>query len=840
MTSLLVATLQIATILLVTLALAWMLRKRASALRHAVLAIGLACAALTPVLGVVLPRWNFPVPAMASMDSGTFAWVPVLAPDDGPAERKAVERLMPAEDSTVALANDARAGQIAMTQSGISGDAPARVRDPVTTAALIGTLYLGGVAVSIMLLLVGLIRVRRIASRAVPMNDGRWQQQLAAIAGTCGLRRTVQMKLSRHEPVLATWGLFRPQVILPGAALEWPAERIRAVLLHEIAHVRRNDWCIQLLARLLCAVYWFNPLVWITYRSLRHESERACDDAAVRAGVAETEYAAHLLALARSIARPPWLLAPMPSMARRSGLHRRVSGLLDPRAHRDPPTGAGMATVAVILSCITCLIAACDIGQRTGSEAMEAPQISSAMEPPPVIGSAADPPVETMVENASAPTEEIKAVPEQVTRVPAELPPRHVPPDLRERADQPGGPVELAGDIARHAQSLLEGGLSSQALEYEHLRGALGSVQRTAQRVRDNYRHDPVRLAAGSTALLNAMGDAAQSASNIAARPGTPEPVVQELRGLESQLRERREELAALVLPLPAVRSFVVSTPERRAAVEALDLAQVARADPMFVRPRTRTSLAAAMETLERAAQSLLSGEIGDQQGNAAKLTALATAVLQAERVATNISGRAVEPEEIRGKAKALAAGLRKVADQLDVAVPTPSEQALNEQRWQGWMLPPLRPGDESPLRLAGGRIDEFMAGRRGWSVQSPFYYSEKSTLQGAVWTDGTRKLRVYLAVSESLDMLRLEHRNLLWMRPVIPPHRDLPGVGESAVLFERGAVEITFTIERQLLHVVLELSRGDPPTGLNSPAPPEDIQMATDLARGIAEVLGP
>src|SRR5690606_18119326 len=89
-------------------------------------------------------------------------------------------------------------------------------------------------------------------------------------------------------------------VLLP-EAVDWPEERIRAVLLHELAHIRRNDWLVQLLAGVLRAVYWFNPLVWLACARLRLESERACDDAVIGHGVNRTAYAAQLLALARAV-----------------------------------------------------------------------------------------------------------------------------------------------------------------------------------------------------------------------------------------------------------------------------------------------------------------------------------------------------------------------------------------------------------------------------------------------------------------------------------------------------------------------------------------------------------
>lgn len=121
-------------------------------------------------------------------------------------------------------------------------------------------------------------------------------------------------------------------VVLPTEAASWASERLRTVLLHELAHVQRRDLATQLLAQIATAVYWFHPLVWLAYRRLRQERERACDDIVLSEGISGAEYAGHLIDLARRLAAHP--RADAPAMAEARDLELRVRAVLDPKQRR--------------------------------------------------------------------------------------------------------------------------------------------------------------------------------------------------------------------------------------------------------------------------------------------------------------------------------------------------------------------------------------------------------------------------------------------------------------------------------------------------------------------------
>jgi TonB family protein len=152
-------------------------------------------------------------------------------------------------------------------------------------------------------------------------------------------------------------------VILPNGARDWSDDRMRVVLLHELSHIQRGDWLTQMTAQCLGAVYWFNPLVWLAARRLRLESEHACDDAVLNGGFEGSEYAAHLLELARAARSERRMWMPAPAMARPSSLERRFTAMLSRHRNRGRITRrARLITVMVTVSTAV-LVAAVGLAQ---------------------------------------------------------------------------------------------------------------------------------------------------------------------------------------------------------------------------------------------------------------------------------------------------------------------------------------------------------------------------------------------------------------------------------------------------------------------------------------------
>jgi TonB family protein len=330
---LLESTVKVSIILGAALIATTLLRRHSAAVRHWVLAAAVVCAAATPLLQPLLPNWSVR---------------PGAAAPSAPRDR------------------DQPAASVARADVSTSVHLPVVAAEPTpaaftTASTAIGRwavrIWLAGVGMSGFVLLIGFGRLAWLAARAEHIVAGRWADAVAELSRSRGLRRPPTLLQSAHPTMLVTWGVVRPKVILPATAVEWSDDRMRIVLSHELAHVQRGDWPAQIAAEILRTVYWFDPLVWMARARLRQESEHACDDAVLGGGVEASEYAAHLLCLARALRSPRLTWFPAPAMACPSGLERRISAMLNTRRSRAPLGRTGRIAIPLGLLALTLPVA---------------------------------------------------------------------------------------------------------------------------------------------------------------------------------------------------------------------------------------------------------------------------------------------------------------------------------------------------------------------------------------------------------------------------------------------------------------------------------------------------
>ncbi len=385
------------TILLAAVTLARTLLRSASASsRHLLQLLGLAAALALPVLALGLPSWNLAV-LPATVDSPTADELPTVAPrhtgpaipstppagptsSDGPAQvpsssavgwqmRVATNLIGPVPGDEVcddcgidgflltsgspgqASSGAAQPAQLdATVEEALTAASPANAGSwRPSTGGLLFAVWFAGFAFLAARTIAGWTRIGRRALDARPCESGPILRMVEECGQAIGVKRLPRVLISREMQIPALWGFLSPTLLLPAGAERWNENRLRAVILHELAHVRRTDGLGLLIGRAATAIYWFNPLAWTLERGARRDCERACDDAVVATGQRPSSYARQLLAFAAELPAAQPLEAAALGLVGRSQLEWRVRSILAPGSRRKM-SRAGMSLVCAMVA----------------------------------------------------------------------------------------------------------------------------------------------------------------------------------------------------------------------------------------------------------------------------------------------------------------------------------------------------------------------------------------------------------------------------------------------------------------------------------------------------------
>jgi len=317
-----------------TLGLLELMKNRSAAERSWIAHIGLLALVIMAFAPLVLPTWNIEAPALISQT---------------PAAETQVQTAPPATPISPA---------IQATPATNAPAAKASALPAISPVAATSALYAIPAVVLLFVTFVALARLIALRARADVLVDGHWLSALARAQRRMGFKHGTALLTSDDLASPISWGLMRPVILLNSRAVE-AADEAEAIIAHELAHVARMDWAKLLLARIVTALFWFNPLVWMLAREAHQLREEAADDSVLAADIDDTDYAQLLVGVARHEC-PGLLLGAHGVAPSKSSLARRVARVLDGKSVRGPVARSfglgvfvGAALVAAPLAALT-------------------------------------------------------------------------------------------------------------------------------------------------------------------------------------------------------------------------------------------------------------------------------------------------------------------------------------------------------------------------------------------------------------------------------------------------------------------------------------------------------
>jgi HEAT repeat protein/beta-lactamase regulating signal transducer with metallopeptidase domain len=647
----------------------FVLSRASAAVRHLVWALALASALVLPVLSVALPRWQLPIVTLTNPATPT-AFDDTAVPAPLPTLARNVDTSRHIAPAPASAASSPVAAQSFTPRISLS-------------MALVTIWAIGAIAV-VSRLAMGLIAVQWISRRTVRVVDAPWLPLALELAASLGITRRLTFLESTRASMPMAAGIFKPAVLMPEDANRWPLERLRIVLLHELAHVKRRDCLTHAIAQLACALHWFNPLAWIAARHIRTERERACDDLVLACGTRGPDYAEELLEIARVMrgGRYPALLAGATlAMAHRSQLEGRLIAILDPKV---PRSGVSPVRAALAIAAVGCAL----------------PPLA-AMQPWAVASVAAE-----SVETSAGNTAIIPAPAPQVPVTPAPQPQPRNAPSPRTGIDPSLGPqiAQAVGDAvgdsiaqaaSQGAQAAVEGTVHGawqagqgawqdvvQGVIHGAVQGALhGTLSGNLQNVEQDAKRaaaDPRMVAALTAALKDSDKEVRETAMHALVQlrdPAIFEPLVQALKdpsadvreqaaqGL-SQLRDKRAVdplMASLKDPSASVRESVVHALSQLRDPRAVDaLIAALKDESQSVREQAAFALGQLRDP--RAVDPLIAA-LKDANGDVREQAVFALSQLRDKRSAAALAGLMQDPDaDVREKAVFALGQMRDVA----------------------------------------------------------------------------------------------------------------------------------------------------------------------------------
>ncbi len=220
-----------------------------------------------------------------------------------------------------------------------------------THLPIIVMIWLVGVAFFVLRLLGGLVYVNRLKHYRTQAIPAKWQNRLALITKRIPVKKTITILESAVIQVPMVIGYFKPYILMPiGAINQLAADEVEAVIAHEVAHIYRNDFLMNIIISFIEVFFYYNPAVWWISGNIRLERENCCDDIAIKVCGNSLSYAKALVRLQELNAYAPSFA--MPFSGQRNQLLYRIRRILNQPQNRHNILERLMATLVLLFAVV--------------------------------------------------------------------------------------------------------------------------------------------------------------------------------------------------------------------------------------------------------------------------------------------------------------------------------------------------------------------------------------------------------------------------------------------------------------------------------------------------------
>lgn len=232
----------------------------------------------------------------------------------------------------------------------LTGDKPV----PLLFWSLISYLYFAGFLWMILRFSLSLVHLQKMKKSGQPPGP-EWSERLDKLALRIGIRRKITLLESHRVHTAGIFGWLKPVIIVPGGMLtQMPLDQVETIFMHELYHLKRFDYLVNLLQIAAEALFFYHPAVWMISRHMRVEREHCCDDLVLHAGNPPLLYARALSTLSSGHLFKSGLVTSAQGPGQYS-LYNRISRILNGN-HMKTDIRERLFTLALLLTGIVVMV----------------------------------------------------------------------------------------------------------------------------------------------------------------------------------------------------------------------------------------------------------------------------------------------------------------------------------------------------------------------------------------------------------------------------------------------------------------------------------------------------